>query len=273
MAKLTLRLPIFLLIALSLLGCASLPSDRFNNICPNCQINSIEANPFQLTYLINANKQHSDIAHVYLEGDGTPWTIRNKPSNNPTSKNLLALKLFNKDPSYSLYLNRPCYGLAEMPPQCTSNLWTDGRYSKLVVETLDQALTTLKQQLKIKQFLLVGHSGGGSLAMLLAQKRKDVTGVVTIAANLDHRAWTDYFDYLPLNTSLNVAEQSPLPNTVKRWHLIGMQDQQVPPETNLPFAKNDPNAEVIIRDEYNHFCCWEEDWESFIESIGHPALR
>ncbi|GAB2181920.1 hypothetical protein DLREEDagrD3_21430 [Denitratisoma sp. agr-D3] len=51
-------------------------------------------------------------------------------------------------------------------------------------------LHTPALQLGARRLTLVGYSGGA--AALLAARCSDVVRLVTIAGNLDHRAWTRY---------------------------------------------------------------------------------
>lgn len=207
------------------------------------------------------------VLHVYIEGDGQPWSVRNKPTKNPSSQELLAFRLFLADPFESVYLNRPCYGLDRMPSTCTEDLWTHGRYSKTVINTLLTALKHIQRQWGAQQLILIGHSGGATLALLLAAEHEDSSAVVAVAPNLDHQAWTGHFNYLPLHSSINVAEQAVLPEAIHRWYLLGEQDRQIPLALSLPAARKDPHGTIIRRADYDHSCCWESEWSELITAL------
>src|SRR6185437_2332145 len=105
-----------------------------------------------------------------------------------------------------LYLGRPCYlGLASSP-ECRPADWTFERYSARVVASLAAATNRFREREGRPDVVLVGHSGGGTLAVLMAPQVQGLRAVVTIGANLDVAAWTLWHGYLPLNGSLDPAD-------------------------------------------------------------------
>lgn len=259
-----------LLIVLSLAGCSFNPERKTQQLCPACEaVRLATSTPMPvLGYRQNVSTSADNpFLHVYLEGDGQPWLHGRWPASNPSSREMTALQLMLLDSTPSLYLNRPCYGLRQMPENCLSTLWTDGRYSAEVVATLATALEELGQKYRDKRLVLIGHSGGGTLAMLLAQRLENVAAVVTLAANLDHRAWTDAHGYLPLTRSLNPAEQPLLSEGILRWHLAGGKDLQVPAEITEKAASRDPAARFILHPDFNHTCCWQQIWPDLLQTL------
>lgn len=251
-------------------ACAMRPQEKISAICNDCEqrlLNTSGSYPLS-AYLRNMSStdQHS-LVHVYLEGDGRPWIRGKIPASNPTSRELTALRLMMLDQHPSVYLNRPCYGLNSMPTNCGNHLWTADRYSNDVIAVLNQALDQLQRDRMIQKWLLIGHSGGGSVAMLLAQRRSDVAAVVTLAANLDHRSWTDHFGYLPLQNSLNPIAMPPLPATVLRWHFAAPDDQQVPPFLTAAAAAKDPHARFTMLPDGDHSCCWQKEWPRILREM------
>src|SRR5262245_35807227 len=109
------------------------------------------------------------VLHVYIDGDGTP-DIGGYPSADPTSRNPLMLRLLELDPGPAVLLGRPCYnGLAD-DAGCRPALWTDERYAEAVVASMAAAARAILAQGPYERIAWFGHSGGGSLAMLLAAR-------------------------------------------------------------------------------------------------------
>jgi len=211
--------------------------------------------------------------HVYLEGDGLPWVTRTRVARDPTPRNALALRLMASDPAPSLYLGRPCYhGLADSAG-CSPWLWTHGRYSEEVVASMAAALTRALGPDRERKAILIGYSGGGVLAMLIAARERRVQGVVTIASNLDIDAWADLHGYSRLRGSLNPAVQPPLPSGIRQVHLAGGRDDRVPARLSHSVADRQPNAAFAVFPEFDHVCCWERDWSSILATLEGRAPR
>ncbi len=96
--------------------------------------------------------------------------------------------------------------------------------------------------------------------MLLAGRRKDVYGVITLGANLDHQDWTRHFDSPALSGSLNPAKLPALEQRIFRWHFAGDKDRVVPAALTQKAAEADPFGEFILKRGYDHSCCWQDDW-------------
>lgn len=254
-------------------ACAFQPQTAQRNLCTDCDYQRLSARGFELeTYWRQTgNFAHHPLIHIYLEGDGQPWSRGRWPAANPSSRRLTALQLMTLDPNPSIYLNRPCYGLNHMPDQCTPDLWTSGRYSREVVKTMQAALDQLKEKYPQKRWLLIGHSGGGSLAMLIAQGRDDVAGIITLAANLDTDAWTRHFGYLPLDRSLNPATMPPLPRHIPRSHFAADGDAQVPESLVADAAERDEHARFILLPG-DHHCCWKEYWPGILHEMAAQLI-
>jgi len=132
------------------------------------------------------------VLNVYLEGDGTPWRYRTIVMPDPTPRRPLMLELMSADPSWSLYLGRPCYNGTSRDAGCDNRLWTSARYSPQVVDSMASAIRVISERHDVDEIRLFGHSGGGALAVLLTEQLSNVKLIVTIAGNLDIDAWTDH---------------------------------------------------------------------------------
>lgn len=261
-----------LLVALSVSACAFNPVKAVQSRCPHCQPLHLttEAELQLKAYATNFEQLASaEFIHVYLEGDGQPWIRGRWPAKNPSSYQMTALNLMLLDPNPSIYLNRPCYGYKVMPESCTETLWTNARYGSEVVDSMVLGLTELSHRYPGKRWVLIGHSGGGTLAMLLAGRVDNIVAVVTLAANLDHRAWTQVKGYTPLNGSLNPVDQPPLSADIIRWHFAGAEDHQVPAHITASAADQDSLARYALRPEFDHSCCWQTLWSSILEQLDN----
>lgn len=267
------RVNLFCVLVL-LTACQSTPIQRARDICTSCTALNIKTDEnVELLTWLRGDLNRENILHIYLEGDGNPWRRGRTPSPNPTSKKMLALNLMQHDPYPSAYLNRPCYGYNEPPSTCSTDAWTSARYSPWVVEQLSKGIDRLKERTNVRSVILVGHSGGGTLAFLISQRRDDVEGIITIGANLDHQAWTQYFRYLPLQQSLNPAQMPPLPDHIQRWHFFGDEDTQVPLEVALKGVENDTHARIEVVSGYDHHCCWEDVWRRTIREFRKDIVE
>lgn len=251
-------------------ACAANPPQDVNHLCPHCRsiiISPAAQLPLIAYVKVNPSQSESAFIHVYLEGDGQPWIRGRWPAKNPSSRQLTALKLMMLDPHPAIYLNRPCYGYKFMPEHCSDELWTSARYGPEIVDAMAFALTDFATQYPGKRWILIGHSGGGVLAMLLAEKVENVAAVVTLAANLDHQAWTNIKGFAPLNRSLNPVDQEPLPANVMRWHFAGGRDLQVPPQITSDAAASDSGSQFFFEPEFDHSCCWEQIWPRILREL------
>jgi predicted alpha/beta hydrolase family esterase len=203
---------------------------------------------------------------VFLEGDGQPWLNGVVPAADPTTRDPLALKLLLRTSGMTAYVSRPCYQ-DERTPRCSPELWTQGRYSPTVIEVMRAAIEQTANAAQASEIVLVGYSGGGVLAVLLAERLERIKAVVTIAANLDIHAWTQHHQYLSLAQSLNPA----LSERAHAWneiHLVGMRDVVVPPATSARYFERFPKAQRWELEQHGHVCCWLEEWSALWEKIS-----
>ena len=233
---------------------------------------------FETSFIQGLNYKHTlyknkasrnGVLHVYLGGDGTPWFKGRYITRDPTPLKPIMLDLMQRDHSAAIYLGRPCYHQQKMPANCDHSLWTNKRYSKIVVNSMATALKHYINQYGIQKVSLFGFSGGGTLAMLLAPKIKEVKRVVTLAGNLDTDAWTAAHGYTSLSGSLNPALQPPLAASIQQLHYIGEKDRNIMLKLVKPVIKRQKNAQLIVLKDADHHCCWLKHWDKFLESLNH----
>jgi hypothetical protein len=214
------------------------------------------------------------VLHVYIEGDGQPFLTPTTVALDPTPRDPLMLRLMALDPAPSLYLGRPCYFGLSNDRGCDPSYWTLRRFSPEVVESLAVVLRSEVIRANARDIELYGHSGGGTLAVLLAARVPSVTRVITIGATLDTTAWSALHGYTPLLGSLNPAELGPNPTPLRVLHLVGSQDRNTPPElVESAAARTGAMGSVRIVRGYTHNCCWQEIWEGVLREDRDGATR
>lgn len=204
---------------------------------------------------------------IFLESDGIPWSDGRVPSADPTTRRPLALELMIRSPAPAAYITRPCYhGLRS--DKCKVEHWTGARYSSRIVESMAATVREAQRQAGATHVSLVGYSGGGTLAVLIAERLENVTSVVTIAANLDIDAWTEHHRYLPMAESLNPAS-SDRPHPWPELHLRGANDAVVPVGTTARYFERYPQARQRTIEGFDHICCWVREWPG-VSAIAIP---
>ena len=162
-------------------GCASTP-DRMEQTAARLGLSAgqVTGQGYRLRVYRNAVRQAKGRLHIYLDGDGTPWLTPTRIGRDPTPRNHLVLRLLAMDPGAALYLSRPCYNGRAGAPGCGPWMWTFGRYSETVVAAMESALRELVVREGASELVLIGYSGGGVLAWLLAQRVPEVLSLIHI---------------------------------------------------------------------------------------------
>jgi hypothetical protein len=201
--------------------------------------------------------------HVYIEGDGSPYLDRFVVASDPTPHKPVMLELMTHDSSPALYLGRPCYfGLAHTRG-CAPQSWTLRRFSPEVLASMSAVLRREITDTHCTHVTLLGHSGGATLALLLAQRVTEVDRVVTIAGNLDPLAWSRLQGYAPLTGSLDPAQESPFRSDLSLVHFAGSADRNIPPELIQSAAERIGGAVVVVPG-FTHTCCWSRIWPQIL---------
>jgi len=259
-------------IVIGALAACSTPAERISHEAASYGFTAqvIEARGFK--HQVYRNKQQGSLPgpalHIYLEGDGSPWVNHERVASDPTPRTPLMLRLMALDGEPGLYLGRPCYhGYASTPP-CTPELWTDARYSENVIASMAQVLEKLIEAGETKSLVFFGHSGGGTLAMLLAERFPGTRAVVTIAGNLDIDAWARMHRYTRLHRSLNPASRPALDPDIHQLHLIGERDTNITPQLLEGFESRQQNSELVVVSDFDHRCCWTKLWPDVLAWVS-----
>jgi hypothetical protein len=261
-----------LVLPAGLSGCASVP-DRFDRAAAAVGMLRIQVEGRGLRHAVyqpRAAPGRAGPVHVYLTGDGTPYIRRTVPASDPTPRRPVILDLMAMDTAPRLLLGRPCYhGLAQTKG-CTPALWTQARFGEQVVESMVAALERIVPE--GRGILLIGFSGGGTLAVLIARRLPDVVGVVTLGANLNTDAWTDLHGYSRLILSENPVSMPRLPEDLMQLHLAGRHDRVVPPDLILPAAALLGGRSRVLPDT-THRRGWRRHWPALLEEIGRWQMN
>ena len=160
--------------------------------------------------------------HIYIEGDGRAFNSSGRPTTDPTPRSAFMRKMATADTAPNVaYIARPCQFV--MDTKCAQSDWTDGRFSKTMVDSVAAAIKTIA---KNRPVVLVGFSGGAMISGLIIQNHRDidVKQWITIAGVLNHSDWTEYFNDSPLTRSLNLNTLPHVPHV----HYIAEYDKIVP---------------------------------------------
>jgi hypothetical protein len=260
--------------AFLLLAACSTPSQRFERMAYEQGFHKTEVKGSVFSHVIYHNGElgSASTLHVYLGGDGTPWIGGFIIASDPTPRKPVVLKLMAMDGAPSLLLGRPCYhGLSERQP-CIADHWTSGRYSEAVIDSMVMALRGLMSEYGHTELHLMGFSGGGGLAMLMAERFPETRTVVTIAGNLDIETWAGLHGYDPLGGSKNPKAMTPLPATIHQYHLAAGRDVNIPANMVRDALINQPHSQFILFDDFTHGCCWEEIWPEVLRCVDEQCL-
>lgn len=229
---------------------------------------------FSLTTFRKQTGQDLALLVIYIEGDGLAFRRKGLLSSDPTPHSMLTLALAEKDPRPSvMYIARPCQYLPDDALKtCDPKYWSTHRYSEDVIAAIDGAINHAASG--YKSIALIGYSGGGTIAALIAARRSDVAWLVTIAANLDHKSWTHLHQITPLSGSLNAADFAESMQYVRQLHLTGERDKVVPFEVTQAFLNRMTNhSRVTVKTvpKFDHECCWARDWPELACMLGGDA--
>ena len=231
----------------------------------------ISASPFVLRAYERIHDR-GGTAHLYIEGDGDiNGGIDTTLESNPTPDNPLALHLASKDKAENvIYLARPCQYVTMMADgqKCDPKYWGDDKYSSTVIKAYDKAMDEISRRYNIKAFEVIGYSGGGAIATLLAAERPDILSVRTVAGILDHETHQSISGKQKLQNSMNPARQASRLTKMPQYHFVGGQDNTVPPAVLHSYLQNMPPTrcvQTMLIQEAEHENGWVNKWPELLE--------
>jgi hypothetical protein len=249
-------------------GCSN---RRIDTITANAKLNKhlIQTETFLLTTyskIADPNQEY----FVYIEGDGKAWRTKYQLSNNPTPDNPIGLHLATIDPASNvLYIARPCqFTPLHLDQNCQPQYWSTARYHTNVVNAINQAINlVLPKNIPIH---LIGFSGGGSIACLLATKRQNIKSIRTIAGDLDHAFNAKIHQTSHLKDSLNPIDFTSTLKHIPQIHYIAKNDPIVLNDSSKNFITKINNAACVklnIISNISHNTGWEQIWPIYVGII------
>lgn len=211
-------------------------------------------------------KDEDKILNIYIEGDGHAFNNHGFISYNPTPHNPVALRLASVDESSNvLYIARP-YQYVDINADYSkiNKYWTSHRYSDEVISSIDMAINQYCSKYNIKQVKLIGFSGGGTIAALLAARRHDVQKLVTVAGNLNTKLHSQIHEVAELHGSLNPIDSVAALKNIRQTHYAGFKDKIVPKQIAETFIDaldtSEDIARIVIVKDNTHSKGWLEFW-------------
>jgi dienelactone hydrolase len=147
--------------------------------------------------------------------------------------------------------------------RCTALDWTTRRFAPEVVAAVDAAIDHVRAQTPDRALVLVGYSGGGVVAALVAARRHDVALLITVAAPLDPAEWTRRMGMSPLEGSDSPVAHVGALAGIPQVDFAGARDATVPVGTiRSEIDALGPGAPVrlVVVPDFDHHCCWARDW-------------
>jgi hypothetical protein len=274
-----LKLAAFLLPAAILAGCVARGGDRDAAAAAIARDGRLVAAVYRGTYfdlqLYRRDSAAPGPLFVYIEGDGAAYLDPRTPSSDPTPVEPLALRLAAADPGLAVvYVARPCqFPPGRADPRCTTADWTNRRFSSEAVAAVNDAIEREHAHAPARPLVLVGYSGGGVIAALVAARRKDVALLITIAAPLDIADWTRRLDLSPLTGSRSPLDDAAVLAQVRQVDFAGERDATVPVETiRRAVARFQPGAKLVVVPAFDHRCCWLDDWPRLRDMAWRSAF-
>jgi pimeloyl-ACP methyl ester carboxylesterase len=229
----------------------------------------LPASPFRLAGLLKG-ESGPDLV-VYIEGDGRA-VVHGRPSPDPTPRLAQSYELALQDPApVVLYLARVGQFMPAYAQPQYRRYWSEARLAPEAVEAASRAIDEVKRRVGASRIHLTGYSGGGGLAVLLAERRADVASLVTVAGLLDIDWWVANGGWLPLSGSLNPASQVAVLAALPQIHFYGREDKVVTPGMAQRFARlaEFKNLSLVGLDT-DHYSGWTKLWRNLVTSQVVP---
>jgi hypothetical protein len=255
----------------ALAGCATLdPGAHAESLAEPAHLHRelVDTGRFVLTTFSRISQPGKPL-RVYIEGDGRAWLSRTEPSLDPTPHRATGLALAAQDPAPNVvYLARPCqFTPKAMNPRCGIAYWTGKRFAPEVIEAMNDAVSRFAARTPGEPVELVGYSGGGAIAVLIAARRGDVTSIRTVAGNLDDELVNRMHDVSSMPQSANAIDSARRVADIPQIHFSGALDRVVPPAVARRFveAVGGHCARALTIPGLSHEGGWSSHWPALLK--------
>jgi dienelactone hydrolase len=260
-----------MLLGAMLSGCTSLDrSERAEMLASSAHLTReyVDAGPFVLTTYSRVVQPHMPI-RIYIEGDGSAWVSVNEPSLDPTPRRPTGLELAASDPAPNVvYIARPCqFTTTSTNRNCGVPYWTGKRFAPEVIDSMNKAVDHFAKRIPGQSVELVGFSGGGAVAVMVAAHRHDVASLRTVAGNLDDEYVNQLHSVSSMPESENAIDFAREIGTVPQIHFSGAADTVVPPSVGQRFvdAVGSSCGRLIVVPDVAHNDGWTHIWPTLLE--------
>ncbi|MEZ5596356.1 MAG: hypothetical protein R3E84_08195 [Pseudomonadales bacterium] len=233
--------------------------------CAIPKLGKVQGGLFEHVVLAPRAQPRSQVIHLYIGGDGRPFVTPDRVATDPTPARSMVTRWLQADTTERYVLGRPCYHGLAGDPSCAPRWWTTQRYARPVVDSLVLAAQGLTDG---RPVVLIGYSGGGTLAVMMAARLSNAVGVVTVAANLAPDAWTDLHGYTPVAGNADVEHALTQLSRMPQLHFAGGHDQNVPVSINRGLYGHLPAGTVCVMPGFDHTCCWSRRWKRVLAAIA-----
>ncbi len=260
------RLLVMALVLASLQGCSSVPLNDADAsaVAVSMRRREITAGSFRLTTYSRIRDTNKPVT-IYIEGDVRGWLPSADPGIDATPDDSMGLRLAALDPSTNVvFISHPCqFGIGD--PACFDEFWEKGALAQQVFASINRAVDHVAIVFAHPQLNLVGYSGGGAVAAVLASRRRDVVSLRTIAGNLDPDGNGRAHASDPQNDFIDPMEIASRLALLPQEHFVGDKDVFVPPFLTENFVKAigvSYCVKVTHVPYATHQTGWQEVWAS-----------
>ncbi|MFU7502820.1 MAG: alpha/beta hydrolase [Candidatus Tisiphia sp.] len=261
---------LYLFIPLLLSSCASSIETRVKEAEKVASINKFEkklvqAGDFVITTYQRVSDKDSPYV-FYIEGDGSISIGHYAIADNPNPSRVMLFKLATLDTRPNIvYIARPCqYTPVELNPNCNQAYWTDKRMAEEVIESTNIVINSINNGNPAN---LVGFSGGGGVAVLVAARNKHIKDIITIAGNLDIENFSKHHGIYTLKESLNPIDYAIKISNIPQLHLSGSKDAIVPSKIMHGYIKASSSdcTQQKIFPNITHIKGWDKVWQDVLK--------